>query len=707
MPLNIGPRLHAFTQGLFKPSDAVEAQELFQEVERLFAVRGLRQPTSRQWVAFSLLVDLSDVFVLPNTDDRHASMYQTIMRIMDFEELFVLPEIDWSEQRSISEYWAIRDYLARQKRFMMDFDATYKLLREALFQLLQPIYDNYEEEPTDDEPDGITVPSHLLHGFGNIGAVVEQLWAVVGDDDLFEIDLFPRHTRNLNRNIIRASGGDPDDPRGFNRALKLPSQADAKDPAQLVATYLDGTPLFDMFDQSVDFTIPTKARFEHHHIVAGSGHGKTQTLQYLIAQDLEAVIEGNRTVIVIDSQGDLIKNISNLAVFGPGGELHDRITIIDPTDVEYPVSLNMFDVGVERLKNYDALERERLTNSILELYDFVLGTLLDAGMTQKQSVIFRYVTRLMLHIPDATIHTLRELMEPGAEKVFANDIAKLSGSARRFFDTEFAGKEFVQTKQQVLRRLWGILENQTFERMFSHPRSKLDLFSEMNSGRVILINTAKDLLKEQGTQIFGRFFIALIAQAAQERATLPEHKRMPTMVYVDEAQDYFDRNIGIILSQARKYSVGMVLAHQFLGQLDPKLQEAFGANTSIKFAGGVSAKDARSLAPMLYCDAGLIESQSKGSFAAYIKGVTKAARPLQFQFGFMEHQPQMDQGQRQALRDRMRKDYAVHFSEIQTGGQETENGQSAPNHAEDDALTEKPRKDRSGPAHGQPDTFPS
>ena len=58
--------------------------------------------------------------------------------------------------------------------------------------------------------------------------------------------------------------------------------------------------------------------------------------------------------------------------------------------------------------------------------------------------------------------------------------------------------------------MWGILENQTFERMFSHPRSKLDLYTEMNAGRVILINTAKDLLKEQGTEIFGRFFIALI-----------------------------------------------------------------------------------------------------------------------------------------------------------------------------------------------------
>ncbi len=105
------------------------------------------------------------------------------------------------------------------------------------------------------------------------------------------------------------------------------------------------------------------------------------------------------------------------------------------------------------VSGYAPLERERLTNSILELYDFVLGTLLAAEMTQKQSVIFRYVTRLMLHIPDATIHTLRELMEPGSEKTFAPHIDKLAGTARQFFETEFDCKEFKQTKKQVLRRL--------------------------------------------------------------------------------------------------------------------------------------------------------------------------------------------------------------------------------------------------------------
>ena len=262
--------------------------------------------------------------------------------------------------------------------------------------------------------------------------------------------------------------------------------------------------------------------------------------------------------------------------------------------------------------------------------------------------------------------TLRELMEPRGAERFAQHIVKLTGSARQFFETEFNSREFEQTKRQVLRRLWGILENQTFERMFSHPRSKLDLFAEMNAGKVILINTAKDLLKEQGTEIFGRFFIAMIAQAAQERATLPPEQRTPCFVYVDEAQDYFDRNIGLILAQARKYNVGMVLAHQYLGQLEPKLQEAFAANTAIKFAGGVSAKDARALAPMLYCSPDLIEAQPKGSFAAHIRGATKSALPLSFPLGLLEGLPRMSQAERTEVRQVMRGRYAVHYSELGT-----------------------------------------
>jgi hypothetical protein len=420
-----------------------------------------------------------------------------------------------------------------------------------------------------------------------------------------------------------------------------------------VDTYLSGTKLADLFSLRTPFEIPSELRFEHMHIVAGSGHGKTQTLQYLIAEDLPEVAAGNKSVVVIDSQGDLISNILRAKVLDP-----EQIVLINPEDIAFPVSLNLFSAGLERLDGYSPLERERLTNSIIELYDFVLGSLLSAGMTAKQSVVFRYVTRLMFHIPDASIHTLRDLMEPGGTDKYRTHIEKLEGTPRRFFETEFDSKEFTATKTQVLRRLYGVLENQTFERMFSHPQSKFDMFTELNAGKLILINTSKSLLKKQGTEIFGRFFIALIAQAAQERAVLRAEDRLPAMIYIDEAQDYFDANISVILSQARKYRVGMVMAHQYLGQLGSGLAEAFEANTSIKLAGGVSARDARTLASQMHATPELLQQQPKGSFATYLRGLTNNAVPIAFPFFELENLPRTTKEERAAILQHSRDHYA-------------------------------------------------
>ena len=652
-------RLHAFRKGLFRPSETTLTLEVYDTVLARLDQHGLSRPGGRAALTARIAAEIQE----HSPDDEMIG--RTVAALLDYEEMFLVPNIDWDERRSVSELWLLRDALKVQKTLLDDFDAVVAVITTTIGEVLFRVIHATPSLPTSAGADGsIIVPTRKLDLIGNFGDVVEAVMACCFADDVERRELFPRLRRKLEANLILASGGNPNDPKGFSRAPRPPTKSDIADRRELVETYLGGTPLTRLFEGSLPFTIPAATRFEHHHIIAGSGHGKTQTLQYLIANDLEAVERGEASIVVLDSQGDLIKTISQLKLFAPGQALHDRICIIDPTDVEYPVSLNLFDVGIERLNAYPLLERERLTNSILELYDYVLGTLLSAEMTQKQNVIFRYVTRLMLHIPDATIHTLRELMEPGSEKKFAAHIAKLSGTARQFFETEFSSREFSDTKKQVLRRLWGILENQTFDRMFSHPRSKLDLFAEMNAGKIILINTAKDLLKESGTEIFGRFFIAMIAQAAQERAVLPEAQRLPTFVYIDEAADYFDRNIGLILSQARKFNIGMVLAHQYLGQLDPKLQEAFGANTAIKFAGGVSNKDARSLAPMLGCTPEFIEAKPKGSFAASLRGLTKAALPLQFPLGHMEDMPRMSQRDRQALQEAMRHRYATHYSEV-------------------------------------------
>src|SRR3954463_4467570 len=173
-----------------------------------------------------------------------------------------------------------------------------------------------------------------------------------------------------------------------------------------------------------------------------------------------------------------------------------------------------------------------------------------------------------------------------------------------------------------------------------HERNKIDLYEAMNRGSIILINTAKDLLKQDGCEIFGRFFIAMIAQAAQERAVIPENMRKSTFVYIDEAHDYFDESLENLLTQARKYRVGLVISHQTLGQFETRLRKTVMTNTAIKIVGGMSSKDADDLAKDMRCNSDYLLSMRKGpnssQFACYVKNYMERPLPLTFQLGEME-----------------------------------------------------------------------
>ncbi len=644
--------------------DLKAAADLITTIEHKLVAHGLADIDGQDGLAKRIAVITCEQLSIDN--QSFISHLTNIMAdLIYYEGWFALPTASTLEDYTRSELWQLEDHLRRVDGIVGHLSEIEAQSVAFLTTLITPLLEQHPQlrQKSEKLDKAIHFSANLQDLLQNTPALVEHWLHVPFAPDWDELGLMPRLRDRLDYNLHVATGGVTGNSSRV-RTPKLPSRQTSMSDSDILNAYLEGSPLLDIPNFEVDIALPQQTRFEHMHIVAGSGHGKTQTLQHLILHDLETVAGGDASIIVIDSQSDLINTIAGLEVFAPGGALEGRLVLIDPTDIEWPVALNLFDTGLDRLEQYSPLDRERLTNSILELYDFVLGSLLDAGMTQKQTVIFRYITRLLLHIDGATIHTLRELLEVGGYKRYQPYMANLQGSAKAFFETEFNGKEFAATKRQVLRRLYGILENQTFERMFSHPKSKLDLFSEMNAGKVILVNTAKDLLKESGTEIFGRFFIAMIAQAAQERAVLDSAKRLPTYVYIDEASDYFDRNIGLILSTSRKYNVGMILAHQFLGQLDTKLYEAIAANTAIKFAGGVSAKDARTLAPDLRSDAGFIERQQRLSFAAFIKGQHERAVSLAIEPGQMEARERMSDTERNQVREQMRERYAVHYTEL-------------------------------------------
>jgi hypothetical protein len=599
-------------------------------------------------------------------------LYRTIKNLLYFDSILVdLPEESVLAKLTLEEGVLVRATLNRQLRFLGDQVRLLTIWRDKLLYAFSGVLEYFPlsaftdiDENAVAADDSVVLPEARAFDLcDNLPEAVERLIVTFYDNDVQNAHLFGPLRARFEDNLFLVSGIPRERGRDATNKIVLPTKNKNTSPEYLIQAYLQGTPFLPFFYSPLPFAIPFPARFEHMHVVGGTGHGKTQLLQFLINHDLVRAMEDDRSVVVIDSQGDLIQVISRLAYFNPAaaGSLADRFVLVDPNDVEHPVCLNMFDFNRDRLSGYAPVDREKILNATIELYEYFFGALLGAELTQRQGLIFRYLARLLIEIPDATIHTLRELMEDGER--FRQYMEQLSGTARSFFATRFFDRQFNETKKQILTRLWGVLSNTSLERMFSHPKNKIDIFELLNEGKIILINTAKDLLGQEGSAIFGRFFIALIAQAAVQRAALRPHERRSSFVYIDEAQDYFDENISNLLHQARKYRVGLIFAHQNLDQLGAGLRSSVLASTSIKFAGGVSAKDANVLDSEVRCTAEFLMSQKKErdytEFACHVRNFTAKALSVRIPLGYVESLPTMNASEQAVLLEANRALYSA------------------------------------------------
>lgn len=389
----------------------------------------------------------------------------------------------------------------------------------------------------------------------------------------------------------------------------------------LVETFLGATPLAKLLRVPVPFKLT--GRFAHHHIVATPGAGKTNLLGALLCRDFDEVARGAASVIVLDSQGDFINSIVRGKDFAPGGRLHDRLAYIDATDILYPPQLNFFARRGDR--SLTPLDKRTEYSNLVDLLLFLFGALKQEA-TGRQETLIKAVASLIQEIPDATLMTLNTIFEPGDRKrptleKFSDNLARLDPTMQEFFAVDFSSPEFSQSRAQMRARVQSLVTDPVFRAMFSAKTQKLDFGSEMNAGKVILINAHEDLLKT-GTEVFGRFFIALAGQATQARQNIAESKRMPTYFYIDECYKFIkeDSNMEKILDTGRKYRLGVILAHQRLNQLSEALRSA-ASGAHIKMFRAPVCEDAGTLAKQLNTSPDYFDGLPKHAFATRITGM--------------------------------------------------------------------------------------
>lgn len=548
------------------------------------------------------------------------------------------------ERMNLAEFTEYRGLLLKKQHFFMNQAGIIQHLVEALTRLLAGAA---RELPEIEDPSPFTIP--LIYAVPEPRLLVEQTYGTLFNGPYYDAGVLAPVAERLYENLCAVSGRKPTD-KDSTKPFKHASESNLP-LDELVRTYLDGTPFVELFMQPVPLKLTLEDRFNHTHIIGGTGAGKTTLIERLILHDL-LVSDDPPSLVVVDPHGDLIQKLVTHAVVPA-----DRLVLIDPRDIHHPPALNVFALNRERMRSYDAITREQVTAGVIQTFDYLFTGLLGADLTAKQGVFFRYVARLMLSFPqtlgrNATILDMLRLM--GNPEPYQDAIRALPDLQREFFERDFNESTFKQTKEQIRYRLQAIIENPTIARLFTAPETKLDLFTEMNEGSVILVDTAKDFLKD-GSSTFGRLFISLVLQAIFERAATPAHARKPTFLIIDEAASYFDTNIDDLLTEARKYRCGLVLAHQYLDQATHQLRASLAANTGIKFASGLSAQDARAMAPEMRCQAHFIMNQPRLQFAAHIRHVTPQAVSIPIEPGAFDGLPRYDRDELELILERNRE----------------------------------------------------
>jgi hypothetical protein len=328
------------------------------------------------------------------------------------------------------------------------------------------------------------------------------------------------------------------------------------------------------------FGIKRADRRRHLYIIGKSGVGKSKLQELFVRQD----IAYGHGVCVIDPHGEFIEDILN---FIPEDRIHD-VCLIDPSDVEFPVSFNP-------LQNVDPNFKHQLTQGLIE----VLHKQFGANWTPRLEHVFRFTTLALLDYPHATMRGMISML---TDRNYRQKVVEYiqDDMVKRFWAIEFADwSEKFDTDAIIplVNKLGQFLSDPMLRNIFGQKTNKIHLDELMNTQKIILINLSKGKIGEENSSFFGSMFLTKIKQAGMARAKLEPKDRKDFYLYVDEFQNVVTDTFENILSEARKYSINLTIAHQYVSQLSPKIQRAVLGNVGSIICFRVGGEDAVTLKP--------------------------------------------------------------------------------------------------------------
>ena len=331
-------------------------------------------------------------------------------------------------------------------------------------------------------------------------------------------------------------------------------------------------------NQERPFGIKTDDRRRHMYLIGKTGMGKTNLLENLVIQD----IQKGHGVAYIDPHGDTAEKLLKAI---PADRINDVI-YFNPADQDFPIAFNVMEKVNEE---YRHLVSSGLIGVFKKIWADSWGPRLE--------YILRNAILALLEYPGSTLLGVTRIL---VDKSYRDRVVeKITDPVIRSFWVD----EFPKWNDRVLQEVISPIQNKVGQFLSSslirnivgQTISSFDIREIMDSKKILIMNLSKGRIGEDNSALLGAMMITKIQLAAMGRVDIPEETRNDFYLYVDEFQNFATESFANILSEARKYHLNLILANQYVEQIDEKVRNAIFGNAGTIVAFRVGAMDAEFL----------------------------------------------------------------------------------------------------------------
>ncbi len=327
------------------------------------------------------------------------------------------------------------------------------------------------------------------------------------------------------------------------------------------------------------FGIKLDDRRRHMYIVGKTGMGKTTMLENMVLNDIYA----GHGVGYIDPHGDTAEKIID---FIPSWRMND-VVYFNPADLDYPIGFNI-------LETINASQKHLVASGLMGVFKKIWPDVWSSRM----EYILNNTILALLDFPGTTLLGINRML---ADEDYRRRVVKAVKDpvVKSFWQTEFASyseKYQQEAVAPIQNKIGQFLSASVIRNIVAQVKSRINIREIMDNKKIFIMNLSKGRIGEDNSRLLGGMLITKLQLSAMERVDMPELDRKDFFLYVDEFQNFATESFANILSEARKYRLGLVLAHQYMEQLDEKVLAAVIGNVGTMITFRVGSTDAEILA---------------------------------------------------------------------------------------------------------------